>query len=279
MVFYLTLVQLHKDLIVIYISIVSHGHYGFIKDNINLLKINSLSYVRVVIRDNLNDELLKSYCAVNNIKYLSDERVLGFGANNNEIFKNVRESNVLTEKDYFILINPDVYIDLIEFEKLALELKRNSYDFCTINLFKDSSHKNEDPFVRRFPSIIDFLSSFLFSVNHTIYKRSDDLRLFDWCAGSFMCFSISSYNKLKGFDEGYFMYCEDIDICFRAKNSDINKNYLHNIKATHLAQHTNRKILSKHFFWHIKSIFRFMLLKNTPKFSDFLGLVFNSRLK
>ncbi len=40
----------------------------------------------------------------------------------------------------------------------------------------------------------------------------------EWVAGSFIAFKSSSYRKVQGFDENYFMYCEDIDICYRAKS-------------------------------------------------------------
>ena len=109
--------------------------------------------------------------------------------------------------------------------------------------------------------------------NDTIVDRDKPInRPIDWCAGSFMGFSIDTYHKLKGFDEGYFMYCEDIDLCYRAKSLGINIKYFENIKALHLAQHSNRKFMSKSFRWHLKSIFRYLFISRLPKLSAFLGI-------
>lgn len=37
----------------------------------------------------------------------------------------------------------------------------------------------------------------------------------DWLSGSAMMFRRSAFEKVGGFDEGFFMYCEDLDICRR----------------------------------------------------------------
>ena len=58
------------------------------------------------------------------------------------------------------------------------------------------------------------------------------------------------------------MYCEDIDICNRADIVYGEKLvYIPSVKAVHLARHKNKKILSKHFFWHLKSIVRYLFVR------------------
>jgi hypothetical protein len=85
----------------------------------------------------------------------------------------------------------------------------------------------------------------------------------DWAAGSFLLFRSGMYTELNGFDTSYFMYCEDIDICWRAKvkvKSPVV--YLPHIKALHYAKHANRNVFSKHFYWHVKGVLRFLAKKN-----------------
>ncbi|MDE1292895.1 hypothetical protein [Vibrio aestuarianus] len=90
-----------------------------------------------------------------------------------------------------------------------------------------------------------------------------DRSIVDWAAGSFLVFQADLYKKLNGFDENYFMYFEDVDICFRArKYYDQNVVYLSNIKAIHQGGYQNRKIFSKHFRWYFSSLLRF-LFKST----------------
>lgn len=37
----------------------------------------------------------------------------------------------------------------------------------------------------------------------------------DWVCGAFMMISRASYESTEGFDDGYFLYCEDMDLCMR----------------------------------------------------------------
>jgi GT2 family glycosyltransferase len=39
----------------------------------------------------------------------------------------------------------------------------------------------------------------------------------DAVSGALMYFSVSSFQRLGGFDEGYFMHVEDLDLCRRAE--------------------------------------------------------------
>ena len=66
------------------------------------------------------------------------------------------------------------------------------------------------------------MSSFLFQKNKTIIDKFslNEESFTDWAAGSLLLFSADTYKKLNGFDEKYFMYCEDIDICYRYKKID-----------------------------------------------------------
>jgi N-acetylglucosaminyl-diphospho-decaprenol L-rhamnosyltransferase len=247
----------------IFISVVSHGHLNFL-DEINVLpKLSKHSNVKVVVLDNINELGLKEWCYSHGITYLVNKERKGFGTNNNLIFNYIDSNFTVNNDDYFLVLNPDVFIDIINFELLVKEVIESAPDVCTIDLFKDYEYQIRDPFIRKFPRFYDFFASYLLGVNNTVIDRSTtEVDFIDWCAGSFICFKIETYKCLKGFDEGYFMYCEDIDICFRAMLLNINIHYFPEIKAVHLAQHTNRSFLSKHFVWHVKSIIRFLLKTN-----------------
>lgn len=42
----------------------------------------------------------------------------------------------------------------------------------------------------------------------------------DWVCGAFMMMSRASYESTGGFDDGYFLYCEDMDLCMRMHLKD-----------------------------------------------------------
>jgi N-acetylglucosaminyl-diphospho-decaprenol L-rhamnosyltransferase len=87
----------------------------------------------------------------------------------------------------------------------------------------------------------------------------------DWVSGCFMAFHSSVYQQLKGFDEKYFLYCEDIDICLRLqlagyKMAEADFSIIHD---------THRGTLKKwdHFKWHVSSLLK---LWSSRAFWDYL---------
>ena len=66
-------------------------------------------------------------------------------------------------------------------------------------------------------------SKLLASYNMT-YADPDEMTEVDAISGSFFCIRRDLYEKLGGFDEDFFMYGEDLDLCFRTKAAGF-KNY------------------------------------------------------
>lgn len=247
----------------IYISIVSHGHQEIIEKINSLPLLTKSTSIKVFLLDNIDEEGLRVYCEKYSISYLKNKDKKGFGENNNLIYSHIEKNIGFKSDDYFLILNPDVKIDVSSILTSYEFSEENENELTTINLYKDHKYKTFDYCVRIFPSFIDFLSSYVGLGNKTIIDKSkiNNSMNVDWAAGSFLLFKASLYNKLGGFDPKYFMYCEDIDICWRAnKLFDTPLTFYPDIKAVHLAQHANRTLLSKHFFWHIKSMLRYLTM-------------------
>lgn len=245
----------------VYISVVSHGHGNLIKE---LGVLTSLSEdFHVIVKNNKPDDDLISYAQGKNIDIIDYFYLEGFGSNNNIVYNYCVTELGMRECDLFIVLNPDVSICKESILKLSKEMNVNNILLSTINLYKDFCFSEYDNSIRYFPKLRDFILSFLGMGNRTIIDKNliDDVSLVDWAAGSFLAFNSGYYSQLKGFDENYFMYCEDIDICYRSSILSKKVTFFKSIKAVHLAQHSNRKIFSKHFYWHVKSVFRFILSK------------------
>jgi GT2 family glycosyltransferase len=215
---------------------------------------------RIIIKDNKKSNDLKKICFKHDVIYCDSEQTMGFGANNNYAVKFIADNYSINDNDYFLFLNPDILFSLEQLHELLMVLDENKPAACTIDLFKDEEFKQRDFFIRRFPTAIDFFSSYLLGKNSTIINR-DNIKnpiVIDWCAGSFMVIRADVFMSLNGFDEKYFMYCEDLDICFRMKLSGYTMTYFPGVYAVHYAQHANRKIFSKPFYWHVKSAARFL---------------------
>ncbi|MFH4868927.1 glycosyltransferase family protein [Vibrio diabolicus] len=191
----------------------------------------------------------------------------GFGHNNNIVFDFCRSNLGMKENDYFIVLNPDVVISNSVLNNLVHEMKDAGVCISAINLFKNLKDNMYDNSIRNFPTLVQFIKSFLGFGNTSIIDKSkiDNVCNVDWAAGSFLAFKAGHYELLRGFDERYFMYCEDIDICYRSHLIGHRLTYFPNIMALHLAKHENRNLFSKHFFWHLTSAMRFLLSKKIAK--------------
>ena len=244
----------------IYISIVSHGNDDDIINNFNLKEINLLDNVTVIIRDNLSSNRLKTYCEGNNIKYNSSDTVLGFGANNNINFE-VASDLGMKKTDWFVLFNPDLDISATMIKKLSNTISTYSSQLFAINLFFDAEFSKMEYSLRKFPTFISFFNILKGKSFTEAYNKGclTDGSIVDWAAGSFLVFKTDLYEKLNGFDEDYFMYFEDVDICYRAnKLYSQHVTYLSDIKAIHEGGYQNRKLFSQHFRWYFSSLFRFL---------------------
>ncbi|GAA3535803.1 glycosyltransferase family 2 protein [Zobellella aerophila] len=246
----------------VFISVVSHCH-GEVIQKVNCLPALA-RYFTVVVKSNVK-EALENYCFEHDILYLPPTQVMGFGENNNVIFQYCKQQLGMKGEDFFILINPDVYVSFSAISTLISEMESADVSCATINLFRDYEMTIHDYSVRNFPGLFDFISSYIGLKNKTKIVKEEIFSpcLVDWAAGSFLAFESDKYELVGGFDEKYFMYCEDINIFFRLKKQGYPLVFFPDIKAVHLAQHKNRKLFSMHFFWHAKSVIRYLIDKIT----------------
>lgn len=249
----------------IYIAIISHGHEDVINNLSCIDKLSGHEEINIIIKDNLALGILKErYEKCNNIVVLEDKPGLGFGENNNYIFHHCMKFMGANSSDWFLILNPDVDVSFDTLNELYIRAESKGYNFATINLYKDLNSPLLDNNIRKFPALFDFVNSYLIGKNKTIVNKkliTDDTAI-DWAAGSFLFIKFNVFIKLNGFDERYFMYCEDIDICWRYSeifNSRVI--YIPHLKAMHDYRKANRHFFSSHFRWHIKSMFVFLLKK------------------
>lgn len=246
----------------VFISVVSHGHGEMIEELDCLKKLSN--FFQVVIKNNRKDDALLSYVREESIVVLDEDYYQGFGYNNNVVYNYCSENLGMKSDDYFIILNPDLIVSAETVMELINNMTINSSQAATINLYKDDTLEVYDESVRHFPKFGDFLSSLFLGKNNTKIKKAmiHVPTAVDWCAGSFMAFKAETFKKIHGFDIGYFMYCEDIDLCYRLMKSNYKIVFYPSLIGVHKAQHKNRAIFSRHFLWHVKSAFRFLLVKN-----------------
>lgn len=246
----------------LYISVVNHNHDEMICTNPTLKELAKKHTVILKSNTPATQNLL-TYCQYNNVILIQGKTSKGFGANNNEIFYYAQKRLNMNNEDFFLVLNPDIEITLDSIDDLMNEIQRSCTDIAAINLYKDAELTIYDNSIRHYPKLLSPLKSLIGLRRNDIYDKSNitsPIKI-EWAAGSFLLFTVNSYQYLKGFDEKYFMYFEDVDICTRANKQGFNIQYFPNIKAIHYALHKNRKLFSKHFIWYWMSSIRYTLNK------------------
>jgi GT2 family glycosyltransferase len=80
-------------------------------------------------------------------------------------------------------------------------------------------------------------------------------RRFYWLAGMFMLLRSTAYRAVGGFDERFFLYCEDYDLCARLYLAGNAIMLVEQASVIHEAQRDSRRS-SKHLRWHLQSLGR-----------------------
>ncbi|MFZ6655688.1 hypothetical protein [Undibacterium sp. TJN19] len=245
----------------IHVAIVSHGHEDLlIASGMGGLRDASAD-MHVWIKDNRPSAALKAYCHQHGISYIDEQPGLGFGENNNFLFDLISNSVGFTATDSFIVMNPDITISPATIVALVENMKRDAFPLATINLFRDEQHLYVDANIRRFPNVISLLRMVAVrSLSEPYDKQTmSETCHVDWASGAFLAFDALHYQALQGFDTRYFMYFEDVDICYRSQQL-LGKGILFypQLNATHTAAHKNRNLVSRHASWFFRSFLKFL---------------------
>jgi len=189
-----------------------------------------------------------------NILYIINNPLpAGFGENHNNAFK-------LCNQPFFCVLNPDIEFINDPFPTLLEFLRFEYFHLIAPTIITPSG--DIDDSARKFPSAISIIKKIFLSDNGLWpLDLNKPLNYPDWVAGMFMLFPSSSYKQIGGFDENYFLYYEDVDICRRIRNSGQQIALCTEVQVIHNARRTSRKNI-KFLYWHVKSLCRYLFLKS-----------------
>ena len=244
----------------IHVAIISHGHEELLITSALGGLVSAGNDLKVWVKDNRPSSKLKTYCAEHGIFYTDAQPGLGFGHNNNFLYELIQSDVGFSAEDTFVVMNPDITIEPATITQLVTEMNRDNVLIATINLYRDLNFSTSDANIRRFPNLFSvFKIAFLrsVSVGYDKNKITEPLDV-DWASGALLAFAAIHYSTLKGFDLRYFMYFEDVDICYRSTLLGHAVRYYPELKAIHAAAHKNRNIASKHAIWFFHSLMKFL---------------------
>lgn len=229
------------------VSIVSHSHGQMVSELVKSL-IDMPEVKQIVVTLNVPERI--DLPSDPRVVVVENDHPQGFGANHNAAFR-------LCNQAYFCPLNPD--ISLIGNPFPALLDAMAHYQTSLIAPLIISPAGNVEDSARRFPSLRELVLRPFGGKQHRYSLQTGEGSIYpDWIAGMFMLFNASDYARLSGFDENYYLYYEDVDICTRVWRAGLKVALCTDAQALHDARRASRSNL-RHLRWHLCSMGKYYL--------------------
>jgi len=172
----------------------------------------------------------------------------GFGANHNAAF-----ARAVGEQ--FCVLNPDLRLRADPFPAMLACVADPQVGVCGPCVLSPEGDVEDS--AREFPTPRAIIAKAI-GRYHCVQPFSEDAdRVYpDWVAGMFMLFRTSVYRAVRGFDERYHLYYEDVDLCARLRLAGYEVALCPRAKVVHDARRQSRHS-PRHFAWHLASMARF----------------------
>ncbi len=185
-------------------------------------------------------------------------RNLGYGAGAN---RGIAASG---DSEYVLVCNPDLRVHPGAVERLVAALDAHPYWAIVGPRIVDVSGE-EYPSVRRFPSMTEAAGHALFALvrpdnrftNRYRDQVGEETRAVEWVSGACFLARRVALEELGGFDEGYFMFAEDIDLCWRAHRAGWGVGVVPRAEVTHVQGVSRRRHPYRMIVAHHRSALRF----------------------
>ena len=169
------------------------------------------SNIKIIVVENSDNIHTKNYLEskFSNVEVFIAKENLGYGKGNN-----LGISKVKTQ--YAFILNPDAILD----------------ENCLVELFKANSLLKDD-FAILAPN---YSNNYGFFSDQNNYLKKKEIMEVDYVKGFAMLINLKKVTFDKIFDENFFLFLEEIDLCRRIKNDGGKIYVIHKSKVQHLAK-------------------------------------------
>lgn len=157
----------------------------------------------------------------NKVKFILNPKNSGFGAANNLAAK-------MAQGDFLWFLNSDTLINKVDLNEIKnIFVKNEKLGVVSLDLLLENQ-KRQGYAYGDFLSIRNLLKRL-----SNVGKDFGDCISVDWVSGASMIIRKDLFHKLGGFDENFFMYFEDMDLCWRIKKRGYLVWFLKNYSIIH----------------------------------------------
>jgi len=184
----------------------------------------------VIVVDNKSDDetIHKTETRFPSFRFINNEINGGFANGCNLGAKNA-------SGEFFLFLNPDTVASESEIEKLLNTARRNP-NFSIVSCRQVDENVKESIPYGQFPSMFNltgFQRAIFRSQKSEVRSQKSEVIFPDWVSGSVVMIRKETFLKLKGFDEDFWMYFEDVDLCRRVRNIGGEIAFCRNITIEH----------------------------------------------
>jgi len=224
------------------ISIVSHGQLALVLPLLEQLDRYSRAVIdKVLLTLNIPEaDLLAGRSWGFEVERIENASPKGFGANHNQAFERCGT-------EWFLVLNPDIRFDSDVLSPLLTQAAPDA-GLLTPRILEPG--KTEPEPHRALLTPLEIVGR----------KKPGYVRpaVPAWIPGLFMLFRSEAYRQVGGFDEKFFMYGEDFDICARTRLAGWKLQVGENLLARHDAQRESHRS-RKYLYWHVTSLLKVWL--------------------
>lgn len=235
------------------VSVVSHGHDAWLPALLRQLAHGGGGVVeQVIVTHNLPPvgEALGAQAWPFDLVEVVNATPAGFGTNHNRAFARARA-------EVFCVLNPDLrFHDAALWPRLAHAALRPGVGCAYPRLLNPDGQVQDSEREAVTPWAL---------VRRRVFGLRD--RSVDWVSAALWAAPSAVYRAVGGFDERYFMYCEDVDFCLRVQLAGHGL-FRVDAEAEHEAQRASHR-RPRHFLWHLQGLWR---LWTTPVLWRYLRL-------
>ena len=202
-------------------------------------KASSRISKEIIVIDNASDDgsvdIIKQKFPT--VKLIINKNNIGFGSANNQGLK-------IAQGKYILFINPDCIVSENTFDKMISFF--NEHPDCGLAGCKilNSDGSLQLACRRSFPGPWTsftkvtglsnlFPGSRIFARYNLTYLDENRIHEVDAVSGSFMMIKRDAYEKVGGFDDQFFMYGEDLDLCYRVQKAGFKVYYVPDTQIIH----------------------------------------------
>ena len=259
------------------VIIISYNVRSYLAHAIDAIMKSDYEELEIIVVDNNSydgtcEYLKENYDHVSSIDVISNSENIGFG-------RAVNQAGKVATGEYYLILNPDTIIEEETISVLVNYLNKNKNVGMVGPKILNADGTLQLACKRSFPTIkvalpkilgLDriFPNSKWAGKYNLTYLDPEKNASVDAISGSCMLLNSETFNRLSGFDEQFFMFGEDLDLCARIWESGQEVHYVPETKIVHYKGESVKTAPydSREAFYHSMNIYV------NKHFSSTLGL-------